>query len=110
MATWPAGIIINRKNYKEKAPDRVIRSNMAVGPDKLRRRSSAAVRELDLTLTLTDALLDTFDDFYLANDSIAFNFTDPRTSAAVEARFASVPEYSYRETIWDVSVKLEILP
>ena len=110
MAVWPSDILIGRENYKETPPDRVIRSKMDIGPDKLRRRSSSAVRKLTLALTLTDALMQEFDDFYLDNDSLQFTFTDPRTDTDVQARFTSVPEYSRRETIWDVSVQLEILP
>lgn len=110
MATWPSELAITRDNYRETPPDRVIRSNMGVGPDKLRRRSSSAVRKLSLILFLNDTELQTLDDFYLANDSLAFDFTDPRTDAVVRARFASPPSYPERETNWNASVELEILP
>lgn len=110
MAAWPEGIPIKRESYKETPPDRIIRSKMDVGPDKIRRRSSSAVRPLSLSLTLTDSQLSTFDTFYLANDSIPFTFPNPRTETDVQARFVSPPEYNLKETLWDVSVQLEILP
>jgi len=110
MATWSSTFIFKRTGYKESPPERVIRSKMDVGPDKVRRRSSAAVRNLSVVLSLTDALLATFDAFYLANDAIAFTFPDPRTATNVQARFVSPPKYVYEETIWNVSVELEILP
>ena len=110
MATWPSTFVIKREGYKETPPDRVIRSRMGVGPDKIRRRSSSAVRKENFTLSLTDALLVTFDAFYLANDSIAFTFPDPRTETNVQARFVSPPSYVLKETIWNVGIQLEILP
>lgn len=110
MAVWPSELVITRDGFSETPPNRVIRSDMDVGPDKVRRRSTAAVRELKLKLFLTDSLMDIFDDFYLDNDSTVFEFTHPRTSATVNARFNETPTYSLRETYWDVNVSLEILP
>lgn len=110
MVDWPATIPITRDNYTETPPDRVIRSNMDVGPQKLRRRSSAAVRPISLRLFLNDTQLDALDDFYDLYDSVVFNFTDPRTETVKRARFTSPPTYGLNETMWDVAVKLEYLP
>lgn len=110
MTTWPTEILVSRENYTETPPDRVIRSNMDVGPQKIRRRSSSAVRPVSLRLFLTDAQLEIFDEFYNDNDSLVFDFTDPRTEAVKRARFASPPTYGLNEKMWDVSVKLEYLP
>lgn len=109
-ATWPATLKITRDNYSETAPDRTIRSSMDVGPQKLRKRSSAAVRKVSLRLFLTDALLQTLDDFFTANEVLVFNFTDPRTNTSKRARFTDSPTYGLNEKMWDVSVKLEYLP
>jgi hypothetical protein len=87
-----------------------MRSDMGVGPQKLRRRSSSAVRPVSLRLMLTDAQLQVFDDFYDENDAVAFDFTDPRTGDTKRARFTSPPSYNLNQTMWDVSVKLEYLP
>lgn len=110
MATWPTSLKITRDNYSESAPRTAIRSSMDVGPDKMRKRSSAQVRQVSFRLFLTDALLDTLDDFFVANEALAFDFTDPRTDAAKRARFVEPPQYSLKDTMWDVSVKLEYLP
>lgn len=110
MADWPTTIKVTRENYSETTPDRVVRSSMDVGPQKLRRRSSLAVRNISLRLFLTTALVDTLDDFYLANDALVFNFTDPRTGDVKRTRFVERPTYTSNETMWDVSVKLEYLP
>ncbi len=110
MATWPSTIHVTRDNYKETSPDRVTRSNMDVGPQKVRRRSSAAVRPVSLSLFLTDAELEIIEDFFDENDALVFDFTDPRTGDAKRARFTSPITAQRRETMWDVSVSLEYLP
>ena len=110
MATWPTAIVITRDNYKETPPNNVIRTNMDVGPAKLRRRTTANIRPVELSLVLTDDLLDTFDAFYLANDALRFDFPNPRTEETVSARFANTPDYTLNETVWNVKVSLEILP
>lgn len=110
MATWPTTLLVNRRNYTEEPPDRVLRTSMEAGVDKLRRRTTNAVRRVKFKLFLTDALVETLDAFYLANDSLQFDFTDPRTDDAVKARFVTNPKYAYSETMWDVDVELEILP
>lgn len=110
MATWPSTLKVERSNYNENPPDRVMRSGMDVGPQKLRRRTSSAVRTVSFNLFLTQALLDTLDAFYLANDAIVFNFTNPRTGVVERARFTQSPSYALQETYFEVSVKLEYLP
>ncbi len=110
MTTWPSTIKVSRNNYTETSPDRVIRSNMDTGPQKLRRRSSSAVRPISLRLFLTSELVETLDDFYDLNDVLVFDFIDPRTSVTKRARFTDKPTYTANETMWNVAVKLEYLP
>lgn len=110
MANWPSIIKVTRENYSETPPDRVTRSNMDIGPQKVRRRSSLSVRQISLRLFLTTAQLDTLDDFFLANDALVFNFVDVRTGDTKRTRFLGAPTYSFNETMWDVTVKLEFLP
>jgi hypothetical protein len=110
MAVWPATLLITRDNYSESVPKTVIRSNMDVGPDKVRKRSSAQVRTVSFKLFLTDVLLQTFDDFFVANEALVFDFTDPRTNTAKRARFTESPTYNLKDTMWDVGVKIEYLP
>lgn len=110
MTSWPSEIPVTREGYKERPPRRVIRSDMDIGPDKIRRRSSSEIRPVSLTLFLTQEQLEIFDEFYLENDSFSFNFVNPRTSQTVSARFIEEPDYSLDETMFRVSVSLEILP
>lgn len=110
MAMWPSEISIGRDKFKESPPNRVIRSDMDVGPAKIRRRTTAAVRNVEFPVYLTDEQLEIFDNFYLENDTIAFDFIHPRTKKKVRARFVEPPTYDLNETIWEFTVKLEILP
>jgi hypothetical protein len=111
METWPSSLVIRRDGFKESPPSRQLRSSMDVGEDKVRKRSSRAVRKVTVQMLLTDSLVDTFDDFYLANDDLAFSFSHPRTNESVVARFTSdSPSYEPNETMWNVIVNLEILP
>lgn len=110
MATWPSNLPVTLDNYSETPPDRIIRSSMEVGPQKMRRRSSAQVRKVSLSLMLTDAQLVTLNTFYDTNDALAFDFIDLRTNTAVRARFAGVPKYNKDDYLWSVSVELEYLP
>lgn len=110
MAVWPSTLPITRDAFSEAPADRVLRSNMDVGPAKLRRRTTSAVRPVQMRLMLTEAQLATFETFYNANDSFAFDFTNPRTGLSERARFTDVPTFSLNETMWAVSVQLELLP
>lgn len=112
MATLPANLQakITRTGFKEVAPDNVIRTPMEFGPDKVRKRTSANVRAVSVSMFLTDDEVDDLDDFYEANDALRFDMTHPRTQLSVEARFVNPPSYTARETHWDVSLELEILP
>lgn len=115
MATWPATLPPPALNsLVESAPDNLIRTSMDKGPAKVRRRTTANVRPLQFTLHLTPAQVTTLDTFF--NDTTfggadAFDYTHPRTGAAVSARFKEVPQYNEREgIIYDASISLEILP
>lgn len=110
MAVWPVSLTITKDNFSEEPPDRVLRTGMDKGPDKLRRRTTANIRPVTISLFLDDTGVDTLDDFYLANDVERFDFEHPRTGDTVEARFVEPPKYTIDETMWRVTVRLEILP
>lgn len=111
MTNFPFGTDkILRDNFVESPPERTIRSNMDVGPAKVRRRTIAAVTPVSFSMYLTTDEWTTLYNFYLANDALVFNFVHPRTNQTVRARFAEVPTGSFNETLWNVDVKLEIMP
>lgn len=110
MATWPSKFKILRDNFIESLPDRVISSNMAVGPAKKRRRTILTSYMINLTTVIAMSDVDEFRQFYLDNDVSVFDFVHPRTNQIVQARFASVPSPVLNETYYTATVDLEILP
>lgn len=110
MATWPSTLVINKDGFSESPADRVMRSNMDIGPQKIRRRTTASVKSVEFKMLLTTAQVLILDDFFYANDSSAFDFVHPRTGLTVRARFKEPPNYASNETLFAVSIKLEILP
>jgi hypothetical protein len=112
-ATLPQNILI--PGYGESLPDTNVKASMDVGPAKVRRRATAAVRPVSGQLVLTLAQLGDFKDFYnddLLNGSLRFAWVDPYDgTTAVEMRFTEVPSWSAQDPDnFVVNVKLEILP
>lgn len=113
---WPAGLpqYVLVSGYTETAPNNTIRTEMAAGPAKLRRRSTAAVRTISCQLRLSYAQRDVLDGFYLtdtASGSVPFDWVHPVTRAAVTMRFVEPPSLAAdaagRHFI--ASLKLEIM-
>jgi hypothetical protein len=115
MSTWPATLpppVLN--SLRETPPMNTIRSTVDKGPAKVRRRTTANVRNISFTLLLSPALVETLDIFYVTttfSGADEFDYTHPRTGVACKARFVSQPEYSEREgVLYTVPIALEILP
>lgn len=111
MANFPFGANkILRDGFSETPPQRIIRTNMDVGPAKVRRRTFAATYPIKFKMYLTNDEFETLRTFYLANDASIFDFTNPRTNQILKARFTSEPSGDFDQTMWDVGVELEIMP
>lgn len=99
--------------YQESPPNTALRTEMEQGPAKVRNRTTAGVRKLQLFYLLTAAEVATLETFFLveaAAGAATFSFTHPRTSATESARFTEPPQYMPNGTKYNVSVSLEILP
>jgi hypothetical protein len=113
---WPSGLpsIVLEEGYAERWAENVIRSPMDVGPAKLRRRSTAAVRRTTAVQLLTTAQVATLKTFYdttTAYGSLSFDFTDARTGATLEARYVTPPAIAPAAPgYWRAAYDLEILP
>lgn len=115
MAVWPTSLPAPALNsLNETPPNNVIRSSMDRGPAKLRRRTTANIRPLSFSLMLTPEQTQILDDFFTTDTfsgAEQFDFTHPRTGAAVKARFVDPPSYNETEgVLYAASVSLEILP
>jgi hypothetical protein len=80
---WPAALpqYLLTRNYSEDDPDTVIRTQMDAGPAKIRRRFTAAVRQLAGMIVVDEDQLDTLSDFFMndcAGGAIAFQWTMQR--------------------------------
>lgn len=110
MVAWPSKFKILREGFSETPTDRVISSQMDVGPAKKRRRTILGVKNISFMVQTTIADYADFEQFYLDNDVGSFDFTHPRTNQTVKARFVSVPTGELQETVYRIGVQLEILP
>jgi len=117
MPTWPATLpqrpLVN--GFSETPQSNVIRSSMATGPAKQRRRFTAKIINYDMVFHMTAAQKATLDTFYettLSDGITPFDFTHPISGATVSLRFMEDPP-SYRAvapTLFAVTIKVEQLP
>lgn len=117
VSPWPSTLPQNIRieGYGESLPDTNVKASMDVGPAKIRRRTTSAVRPVSGELVLTHVELEDFKDFYnddLLGGSLRFSWTDPFDgSTAVEMRFAEAPSWNAQDPDkFKVNIKLEILP
>ena len=116
--TWPAGLPDFNKSlldeFKEKPGTTAIRTEMEAGPDKMRRRGTAVVDEIDVGFVLSASQVTTLDDFYIFGTkmgSLRFDIIHPRTGNTVKARFLKRPEYEKKALdVWRVEFTIEVLP
>lgn len=119
MAVWPGTLptleIVGAFSFT--LADDTVRTEMDVGPPKVRRR--AASRPVPVRMghpALTAVQAATFVTFYrdtLAGGSLAFDMADPRPGATGNAslRFSAPPTITpAAPAVWGVSCDLEILP
>ena len=116
VPTWPITLPqdLSIAGYGESPGDNQLRSNMDVGPAKVRRRSTAAPRKVKGGVILTREQLATFREFYddiLLSGVLRFTWLDPTDpESTVEMRFAEKPAWTAQEGFFNVSLSLEILP
>ena len=110
MVMWSDNFVVLRDSFKETPADRVISSQMDVGPAKKRRRTILAVKSVSFVIKVSIKDFDEFEKFYLDNDVSVFDFKHPRTGKIVKARFVSVPTATLNETFYTIPLELEILP
>lgn len=114
--TWPGNVpekpLVD--GYNEQVGSTTVRTPMDVGPDKVRRRTTAAVDRLSMRFLMTETEignLDTFYDSTTSQGALRFDFTHPRTGNTVEARFVERPRWRLRtDDDYEVNVTLEVLP
>ena len=104
-----------RSSYAEGMGDGLLRSKMDIGPAKVRRRSSAAPRPLEVTARMTVTQVRTMRTFVsgtLLGGALPFSIPDPLGGGALlMVRLAEMPRWTaVSDVIYDVSLSLEVLP
>ena len=112
---WPVSLPAAplRAGNQQVLQDSVIRSSMGYGPAKLRRRTTAQIKQQPINLVLDATERGILENFYIntLGQTQAFNYVDPVSGSTVDARFLSAP--TYRELNcdqWACTMALEFLP
>ena len=122
--TWPVSLTRAPRlaSLSEEAPDVLLRSEVDVGPPKLRRRFTGDRRKFTIELDFTRSEVLAFDSWFLNNSTGAgggarsFSWKHPRLGTTADFRFLSVPTYRPRaprgdgSEWWLVSFEVEMLP
>lgn len=113
----PAKVLVSR--YRQQLKDTTVRTQMDTGPDKVRRRSTAAVVACELEVLLTGSQVERLFSFYrtdTASGSLPFAWIDHRTGGDADYRFTAPPSVSPRgprrdgTEWWSATFSLELLP
>jgi len=113
---WPSGLqdIVNEEGFGYTLGDTLVRSDMDVGPAKVRRRYTKGVENLTTTINLTTSEYTTFKNFYdttLNGGVTPFLFDHPITGVQEEFRFVNPPKIdSIGGGNFRVSMEWEKLP
>lgn len=119
MPDWPTGsfpFIDDVNNYRETGPqDNVLRTPMDAGPDKTRRRFTAARSLLNgQTDVVTDAQVASFKTWFsntIFDGAVSFTADHPRTGVSTDFRFAAPYEILYVGGDQNrIVMQLEVLP
>lgn len=118
MATWPTADSFPQTplmdGNTETPPNTILRTQMDVGPTKLRQRSTAGCRSYHFNFHMTGTNITALDTFYITTchgGADSFEWTDPRTSTTEDWRFLGPPSWvELKNDLYLVSVDLEQLP
>lgn len=114
--TWPTADDFPQKpastGYDEDPGNPFARTEMDVGPAKVRRRTSGSIEKFEVQYEVDGTHLSTWRTFYAAVGlSELFNWTHPSKGTSVEARFVSPPKIrNAGADNWVLVCSIEVLP
>lgn len=90
--TWPLTLQnkLSEANFSYEIADTALRSDMEIGPQKVRRRFTKGINQLTGSIYLTALEYSDFYNFYnttLGSGTISFEFNHPITGVNTEWRF-----------------------
>ena len=96
---WPSTLqqLLSEANFSIAEGDTVIRSDMDIGPQKVRRRFTQGIDLLTASIYLTNAQYTIFKNFYrtsLNGGVLTFEFNHPIEGDLREYRFKAPPQFS----------------
>jgi len=116
MPTWPSSLPQSPlvSGFAETPPMTSLRTEMDQGPAKVRQRTTAGIRKLQMSFNMTKAQIATLDTFYnttISGGALKFDFTHPRTASTVSVRIVNPPSYApINGEYYSVGLELEQLP
>ena len=115
MPAWPSTIpqYFQRDGFEETPGNDTIRSPNSIGPDKVRRRTTANPEEIKGFIYMDQTEYTTFKAFYkddLGRGSLSFTWVDPIDRSAATFRFMEKYKTAAAGAGFLVAIKLEKLP
>lgn len=117
---WPVGVpaTFEQDGYSFSSQNGALRSDMDIGPAKVRRRFTATVERHSGDIVMTKAQFNTWKTWFnstIGQGALDFNFTHPLDGTAIVARIVTKdPPYTAApdgQTAYiRLSLELEVLP
>lgn len=115
MGTWPSTLPSpSPGGYQEILPDNTIRTEMEVGPPKVRKRATSAPTQYSLSFEMDNTDVNTLETFYrttINEGADPFTMDDPRNGTSETFRVVTAPEISALSPVYyRVNINMEKLP
>lgn len=99
IATWPSNFqqLINEQGFQIEFGETLLRSDMDIGPKKVRRRFTRPIDMYSTTINIYQSEAIAFRQFFnttLNGGATSFYFTDPFTNVVEVFRFTKPPSIS----------------
>lgn len=110
--TWPSTLpqMLRLDGLSAKKKNNVVRTQMDVGPQKVRKRYTISSKEFTGTLLLTESqreILESWYDTTLESGSLRFIMKDPQTQENGEFRFLEDYDEESTDGLWTITLRLE---
>jgi hypothetical protein len=106
--------LLNTAGFTFGIGNTAIRSNMDIGPAKVRRRFTAGVDTINCSINLNYDEFTTFYNFFnntLAGGTLTFNYNHPLTGIEEEFRFTGPPSITpLGGRYFSISMQWELIP
>lgn len=115
MPAWPGTLPTKplQDGFSEGFPTNIIRTDMEIGPAKVRKRQTVGIRPFEVKYIFDGTELNTFRTFFnttLQFGALSFDWFDPQSGAGVTARFINPPVIQSEGSLFSVTASIEILP